>query len=112
MPGAKHCSTPLTAWRGSRRVMRCRCEKRNRHPEEPRVCAASRRMAAGACGASFEARREERRAPQDDGSVGPVISNCWQRRESMTDIFDIYLLEAMVNGILLGGVLALLALGL
>src|SRR5881227_1574504 len=33
-------------------------------------------------------------------------------RDSMTDIFDIYLLEAMVNGILLGGVLALLALGL
>src|SRR5947199_8966080 len=33
-------------------------------------------------------------------------------RNSMTDIFDIYLLEAMVNGILLGGVLALLALGL
>ena len=31
---------------------------------------------------------------------------------TMTDIFDIYLLEAMVNGILLGGVLALLALGL
>src|SRR5438105_3131448 len=30
----------------------------------------------------------------------------------MTEIFDIYLLEAMVNGILLGGVLALLALGL
>src|SRR5712672_1617384 len=30
----------------------------------------------------------------------------------MMDIFDIYLLEAMVNGILLGGVLALLALGL
>src|SRR6201991_1262623 len=30
----------------------------------------------------------------------------------MTDIFDVYLLEAMVNGILLGGVLALLALGL
>ena len=30
----------------------------------------------------------------------------------MTDIFDIYLLEAMVNGILLGGLLALLALGL
>ena len=30
----------------------------------------------------------------------------------MTDIFDIYLLEAVVNGILLGGVLALLALGL
>jgi len=25
----------------------------------------------------------------------------------MTDIFDIYLLEAVVNGILLGGVLAL-----
>src|SRR5437868_15532044 len=33
-------------------------------------------------------------------------------RKSMTEIFDIYLLEAMVNGILLGGVLALLALGL
>jgi branched-chain amino acid transport system permease protein len=32
--------------------------------------------------------------------------------ETMTDIFDIYLLEAIVNGILLGGVLALLALGL
>src|SRR6202171_5215972 len=30
----------------------------------------------------------------------------------MTEIFDIYLLEAVVNGILLGGVLALLALGL
>src|SRR3978361_1080200 len=30
----------------------------------------------------------------------------------MTDIFDIYLLEAMVTGILLGGVRALLALGL
>ena len=32
--------------------------------------------------------------------------------ESFLEIFDIYLLEAMVNGILLGGVLALLALGL
>src|SRR5438105_2680475 len=30
----------------------------------------------------------------------------------MMDIFDIYLVEAMVNGILLGGLLALLALGL
>src|SRR6201746_1540980 len=30
----------------------------------------------------------------------------------MVDIFDIYLLEAIVNGILLGGLLALLALGL
>jgi phage-related protein len=26
-------------------------------------------MAAGTCGPSFEARREERRAPQDDGGV-------------------------------------------
>ncbi|MEK7687308.1 MAG: branched-chain amino acid ABC transporter permease [Pseudomonadota bacterium] len=32
--------------------------------------------------------------------------------QSFLEIFDIYLLEAMVNGILLGGVLALLALGL
>ena len=32
--------------------------------------------------------------------------------QGFLDIFDIYLLEAMVNGILLGGVLALLALGL
>src|ERR1700731_955222 len=32
--------------------------------------------------------------------------------KTMADIFDIYLLEAVVNGILLGGVLALLALGL
>ena len=40
--------------------------------------------------------------PSISGSVG----------DTMTDIFDIYLLEAMVNGILLGGVLALLALGL
>ena len=32
--------------------------------------------------------------------------------QAFLDIFDIYLLEAMVNGILLGGVLALLALGL
>ena len=30
----------------------------------------------------------------------------------MADIFDIYLLEAVINGILLGGVLALMALGL
>jgi branched-chain amino acid transport system permease protein len=29
----------------------------------------------------------------------------------MFGIFDIYLLEAMINGVLLGGVLALLALG-
>jgi len=32
--------------------------------------------------------------------------------ESFLDLFDIYLLEAVLNGILLGGVLALLALGL
>ena len=32
--------------------------------------------------------------------------------QSFLEIFDIYLLEAMINGILLGGVLALLALGL
>src|SRR3954451_2090731 len=42
------------------------------------------------------------RAPRNDAQTG----------EPMTDVFDIYLLEAMVNGILLGGVLALLALGL
>ena len=30
----------------------------------------------------------------------------------MSAIFDIYLLEALINGVLLGGVLALLALGL
>src|SRR4051794_8623943 len=44
-----------------------------RHPEEPRACAASRRMAASAYGPSFEARRR-RRAPQDDGWVGLAIS--------------------------------------
>src|ERR1700751_6001812 len=32
--------------------------------------------------------------------------------DTFLDIFDIYLLEAVINGILLGGVLALLALGL
>src|SRR5499426_2149494 len=32
--------------------------------------------------------------------------------DSFLEIFDIYLLEAVINGILLGGVLALLALGL
>ena len=32
--------------------------------------------------------------------------------ESFLEIFDVYLLEAVINGILLGGVLALLALGL
>src|SRR5438309_11955279 len=32
--------------------------------------------------------------------------------QAFLEIFDIYLLEAVVNGILLGGVLALLALGL
>ena len=31
--------------------------------------------------------------------------------QSFLEIFDIYLLEAVVNGILLGGLLALLALG-
>src|SRR4051812_17141799 len=41
----------------------------NPHPEEPLSCAASRRIATSACGPSFEARREERRAPQDDGGV-------------------------------------------
>jgi len=35
-----------------------------------------------------------------------------QAMQAFLDIFDIYLLEAVVNGILLGGVLALLALGL
>jgi hypothetical protein len=40
----------------------------DRHPEEPRACAASRRMAPRACGLSFEARRR-RRAPQDDGGM-------------------------------------------
>src|SRR5882724_3600482 len=35
-----------------------------------------------------------------------------QTMQAFLDIFDIYLLEAVVNGILLGGVLALLALGL
>src|SRR3984893_13625565 len=34
------------------------------------------------------------------------------KMQAFLDIFDIYLLEAVVNGILLGGVLALLALGL
>src|SRR4051794_1483558 len=34
-------------------------------------------MAAGVCGPSFEARREERRAPQDDGGV----YGWWARRE-------------------------------
>src|SRR5471030_1530512 len=47
-----------------------------RHPEELRSCAASRKMAAGALGPSFEARREERRAPQDDGGyAGSCVSN-------------------------------------
>ena len=32
--------------------------------------------------------------------------------QAFIDAFDIYLLEAVINGILLGGVLALLALGL
>ena len=32
--------------------------------------------------------------------------------QAFLDIFDIYLLEAVINGILLGGLLALLALGL
>src|SRR5439155_24303227 len=43
------------------------------------------------------------------------VKRCWNRATTMQaflDIFDIYLLEAVVNGILLGGVLALLALGL
>src|SRR4051812_9037552 len=44
----------------------------SRHPEEPRTCAASRRMVegTGACGPPFEARRKMRRAPQDDGGAG------------------------------------------
>src|SRR6266702_4492211 len=45
---------------------------------------------------------------------GKPILGCkiWSLDRTMTDIFDIYLLEAVVNGILLGGLLALLALGL
>src|SRR3954454_17873215 len=39
--------------------------------EELRACAASRRIGASARGPSFEARREERRASQDDGGVYP-----------------------------------------
>src|SRR4029078_1877274 len=34
------------------------------------------------------------------------------KMQGFLDIFDIYLLEAVINGILLGGVVALLALGL
>jgi hypothetical protein len=52
--------------------------KFSRHPEEPRACAASRRTAKGACGPSFEARRE-RRAPQDDGGVYLAISKAGGR---------------------------------
>jgi hypothetical protein len=45
----------------------------HRHPEEPRSSAASRRMAASACGSSFEA-RPRGRAPQDDGSFPPIVN--------------------------------------
>jgi hypothetical protein len=53
-----------------------------RHPEEPRSCAASRRMAAsdGAFGRFFEARREGRRAPQDDGGVCGAMLSSTERR--------------------------------
>src|SRR5436305_14812937 len=39
------------------------CHTYHPRPEEPRACAASRRMAASARGPSFEARRKRRRAP-------------------------------------------------
>src|ERR1700756_1604890 len=45
----------------------------------------------------------------------PSNRHTWESRQAMQaflDIFDIYFLEAVINGILLGGVLALLALGL
>jgi branched-chain amino acid transport system permease protein len=42
--------------------------------------------------------------------VGVTLGGCRKSREAET--MDIYLLEAIINGILLGGVLALLALGL
>src|SRR4051794_34241415 len=42
---------------------------------------ASRRMAASACGPSFEARREERRAPQDDGGVSQRSPQLAQQRQ-------------------------------
>jgi branched-chain amino acid transport system permease protein len=42
--------------------------------------------------------------------VGVTLGGCRKNREA--ELMDIYLLEAMINGILLGGVLALLALGL
>ena len=47
----------------------------------------------------------------DDASAKPTSAS-EREAASMLDIFDIYLLEAVINGILLGGVLALLALGL
>src|SRR5690606_8582205 len=42
----------------------------------------------------------------------PTCPRSRLRGYEMTAIFDIYLMEALLNGLLLGGVLALLALGL
>ena len=44
------------------------CHTHRRHPEEPRACAASRRIGRKRVWPSFEARRR-RRAPQDDGGM-------------------------------------------
>src|SRR5690349_24362052 len=47
----------------------------HRHPEEPRPCAASRRMAAGTGPCGHPSRlAASRRAPQDDGGVGGTIA--------------------------------------
>jgi len=47
----------------------------SRHPEEPRPCAASRRMAAGTRGPSFEARRESGEHLRMTEVFGLAISN-------------------------------------
>src|SRR3954465_7538761 len=76
----------------SRLAQRCKCTARLAPPERTQV-----------------------RSSGDDGRGADAVQNrddVGQPMQAFLDIFDIYLLEAVVNGILLGGVLALLALGL
>src|SRR4051794_3877296 len=66
--------------RANARTMTCppllNRHKHHRHPEERALTRVSK-DGVGTCGPSFEARREERRAPQDDGRV----YGWWARRK-------------------------------
>ena len=50
------------------------CHTYHRHPEEPRILRGVSKDGRRRCGPSFEARREERRAPQDDDVIARSVA--------------------------------------